>query len=50
MTEGHFEGGKFHPHKKNSKSGISSDQVEDNSQDESVNASDAEQIRDAKSD
>jgi len=50
MTDGHMEGGTFHPHKKNSKSGVSSDQVEDNSQEESVNASDAEEIREAKSD
>jgi len=48
--EGHTDSsGRFHPHKNDSKSGVSSDQVKGESKDESVNVSDAEKIKKQKS-
>ncbi len=50
MVKGFTRNGKFVPTGNDSESGISSDQVQDDSQEESVNASDAEEIKKAKSD
>jgi len=44
-----MEGGKFHPHSNDSKLGVSSDQTNDDPKDESVNASDAQKLKEQKS-
>ena len=49
MAEGHMKGGKFHPHKNNTDSGVSSDQVQEKPQPEGINTSDAKKLKESKS-
>ena len=49
MAKGFTKDGKFIPTNDNKKSGVSSDQVKDDSKDCSVNKSDAQKIKESKS-
>jgi len=49
MAEGHTDSsGKFHPHSNDSKDKISSDQAVSETEEPTVNASDAEKLKDSK--
>ena len=49
MTDGHMEGGKFHPHKNNGDAGVTSDQVENKEPEQQMDSSKAEELKKQKS-